>query len=797
MGSASAVSRSVVLALTMTGLVLPPVAYAQQQPAPSQNAPIGTPGVAWPRDFDVGDNRLEIYQPQIDSLDGNTITGRSAIALGPKNGSPTYGMVEFSASATIDKAAGLVHFDTISITKVEVPTAPDKAAAVRQAIQERLPKEGLTTPLSQLQASYAVNQQIAKLQTQPVDNTPPRILFTDTLTILVPIAGEPVLRPVEGAQGFQRVMNTRPLMLRDQGGLYHLQAAGVWYETTALDGTWVVTPKPSSALQAAAKAAAKTGNPDPLLGQDGKPISPPPAIMVSTVPTELIQTNGQPQLLPVQGTQLLTMSNADHAVFMDPSNNDYYVLISGRWFKGRGLQGPWAFVPPDALPADFKNISPHDAKANVLVSVAGTPEAKEAAIAATIPQTSTVKKSATATVSYQGAPQFVPVEGTPLKYAVNTPLPVIQVSPTAYYMVSNGVWFMAGAPTGPWRVATTVPAVIYTIPVNSPVHYVTYVRVYSVQPEVVVVGYTPGYMGVMVAPGGTVVYGSGYACNGYVGATWWYGCPTTYGYGAGFALGAAAGFGFGFAAGWAWGAAVGPYWGPYWGAGPYGGHWGYVNVNQTNIYGRWGANATVNHAWGTTWNGTNWSTRAWDGTTARGTDFAGRSAAAFNPYTGNYGAARDNTRYNPYTGARGTSSASVTGNAYTGNYDANRSSAGYNPTTGTGHASSTSVSRENGQVDVDSKGVATNTKTGNSVAWNNGNVYTDRNGNVYQHSNDGWSRNTGNGWQSVDRNADMSQFNRENQARSWGNYGGDRFGGGGFGGGGFGGDRFGGGGFRR
>ena len=777
--------RTAIVALAVTGLVLPTYALAQQGAPAAQAA---TPDLAWPRDFDVGNDRLELYQPQIDSWTGNRIGGRAALAIGPKDGTPVYGFATFTADATIDKAAGLVRLDQITVTKVEVVTEPGKAPAVKQAIEQRLPKGGVTVALNQLQASYAVNQKLEALQAQPVENAVPAILFTDTLTILVPVAGEPVLKSIEGASDFQRVMNTRALMLRDSGGVFHLQAAGTWYETKALNGTWLVTPQPSAALQAAAKAAAKTGTPDPLLSHDGKAITPPPAILVSTGPTELIQTNGQPQMLPVTGTSLLTMSNADHAVFMDPASNTFYVLISGRWFKGPALTGPWAYVANNALPADFAKISPTDAKANALVSVAGTPQAKEAAIAATIPQTSTVKRTATTSVTYQGAPQFVEISGTPLKYAVNTPLPVIQVAPNNYYVVSNGVWFAAPAATGPWLVATSVPEVIYTIPVASPVHYVTYVRVYGVQPDVVVAGYTPGYMGVYVAPGGTVVYGTGYACNGYVGATWWYGCPTTYGYGAGFALGAATGFGFGFAAGWAWGAAVWPAWGPYWGGGPYGGHWGYVNVNQTNIYGRWGANATVNHAWGVTPNGTEWGARAWDGTTARGTDFAGRSAAAFNPYTGNYGAARDNARYNPYTGARGASQASVTGNAYTGNFDANRQSVGANPTTGTAHASSTSVSRENGNVDVDSKGVATNARTGNSVAWNNGNVYADHDGNVYQHNDTGWNRNTTSGWQQVDRNTNMNQLDNERQARDYGasrSFGGGDFGGGrSFGGGG-------------
>ncbi len=134
----------------------------------------------------------------------------------------------------------------------------------------------------------------------------------------------------------------------------------------------------------------------------------------------------------------------------------------------------------------------------MLVSVPNTPEAKEAAIAATIPQTATVS-------------------GTSLNYAVNTATPVIEVDSSNFYAVSNGVWFVAGSALGPWTVATAVPGIIYTIPVSSPIHYVTYVQIYSYTPTSVVVGYTPGYMGVAISPDGTVVYGTGYVYPAYVG----------------------------------------------------------------------------------------------------------------------------------------------------------------------------------------------------------------------------------------------------------------------------------------
>ena len=159
-------------------------------------------------------------------------------------------------------------------------------------------------------------------------------------------------------------------------------------------------------------------------------------------------------------------------------------------------------------------------KADVLVSIPGTPQAKEAVIANSIPQTATITRaSATLKVTYEGAPVFQPIAGTNMTYAANSAIPVIYVPGNTYYAVNNGVWFTSAVATGPWAVATSVPSVIYTIPPSSPVHYVTYVQVYGYTPSVVYVGYTPGYYGTVVSTDGVVVYGTGYYYPPYIGPT--------------------------------------------------------------------------------------------------------------------------------------------------------------------------------------------------------------------------------------------------------------------------------------
>jgi hypothetical protein len=319
-----------------------------------------------------------------------------------------------------------------------------------------------------------------------------------------------------------------------------------------------------------------------------------PAIDVSTTPAELIVLRGQPSLAPVAATDLLEVTNTDDDLFLSTPEQEYYVLLSGRWFRAKSLQGPWEYVVSGQLPRDFARIPESHPKGAVLASVPGTPQARQAVIANAIPQTATISRSeATLTVQYDGPPQLKPIEGTPLQYVVNAALPVIRVDASSSYALQNGVWFVAPSPTGPWAVATSVPSVLYTIPVSSPLHYITYAYVYGSTPDVVYTGYTPGYLGTVVAPGPIVVYGTGYVYPDWA-ETFWYPGPVTWGWGPfdlGFGVDVFTGFEFGFA--------VGPYWGWHRGWGWHGGCcWGWHHgISHVNVYNHWGdhVHITRNH----------------------------------------------------------------------------------------------------------------------------------------------------------------------------------------------------------
>lgn len=554
----------------------------------------------WPRTFTSDGATYTVYQPQVTVWSGVSLSARAAVSVLPQGAaSPLFGTVVVTGTTLVDQPSQTVSLTNLSVTSSSFPTAGDQASTFAAAIVAQSGQWSENLSLKSLQANLAVTQaEGGANKTVPVVNTPPKIYFSEGAAILVLVDGQPALRSIPGSS-LLRAINTQSLLVMDQGsGTYYLRANGGWAQSSSLDGPWSAVATPSDQLQAAL-AAVKCDSNVQLFDPPSGTTPPMPVIFVSTVPAELVTTQGPPQFQPVPNTNVLYVTNSGSSLFMDVTSQNYYVVISGRWFTSASLQGPWQFVAANALPADFANIPVTHPAGTVLASVAKTPQAREAAIASTIPQTATISKSATASVDYAGGtPEFSTIEGTSLQYAKNSATPVIQVSDDEFYAVVNGVWFKSSSPAGPWRVADKVPPVIYTIPPSSPVFYVTNVYVYDSTPDTVFVGYTPGYFGTCLAPEGVVVFGTGYPYVPYIGPSVWIGPPLTYGFGAGFACGLATGFAFGLAFDHGWGCS--PWWGPW-----HGGwgdanvninrNWNNVNVNHNNVYNRWGNNVNVSN----------------------------------------------------------------------------------------------------------------------------------------------------------------------------------------------------------
>ncbi len=650
-------------------------------PAMAQNATEIPPEATWPTTLTYHGATATIYEPQPTSWPNRTIVyATAAMTIHRPGARPIVGTVDIAATTQTDFSGRWVTFSKIRVLATHFPMLSTNQAARLQARITAIAAKlgGRRVPLDTL--LLALNETPAETKPVATNDMPPMIFHSTSPAILLVTDGPPVLAPLSGT-GLSFAVNTNWTLLQEK-------ANGQWF---LLAGTsWLSAPDFTGPYQPAGVLPtdfSKLPN-DPSFADvkkyvpNGPAPNPVPFVFVSTEPAQIIVTNGPAQLSPVAGAPLQYVSNSSAEVIFDPSTKTYYVLFSGRWFSAPSLEGPWVYATP-SLPPTFALIPPDGPQGDVLASVPGTAQAQEAVISAQIPRQATLPRTSTIHVVYSGAPNFVPIAGTDLTYAVNTYAQVVAVNGT-YYACNNGAWYVASTPTGPWVLATRVPQAIYTIPPTSPLYPVTYVRIYSVSPTVVVTGYTAGYTMGLIAAAGVVVYGTGYYYPPLViaGAVPFY-VPYPYTYGGGIRYVSSTGA-------WVSGGAV---------YGPYGGVAARSAYNPAT-----GAYAHGAAVWGP--NG-------------------GSAYGSFsNPATGRYGSTSQS--WDPY-GRSGSST--VTGPNQTV-HTQSRGNAN-----GAAGSFTSSSGAHGGGVYNKSNG---NTTTAGKAA--NGDIYAGHNGNVYQHSDSGWSK---------------------------------------------------------
>jgi len=472
----------------------------------------------WPHVLQSGDTTFATYEPIVTSWKDDELQARVAVAVyTPGAKTPRYGEVLLEVPTRTQPARGVVTLGDVRITQARFPPARRMEAEYAEVLRgaQLLGAKTVVVDRLQREVEYGATERAAP--TQPGNKAPPAILFTDRPATLVQVDGAPQLRK-EG--DVKRVGNTRALLLSDRGA-YFVWIGDHWYRAASIGGEYTVTREVPPAVDPVKVRLAASREIDLL--PEAEPLRNGTKVVVSTKPATLVETRGAPTYERVDRTTLSWLSNTDADVLRDETTNQLYVLVAGRWFRASSTAGPWTSVAGKDLPSTFRDIPRDHREARVLASIPDTAEAEEAKSAATIPQTAVVDRAyARLSVTYDEDPDFRPIEGTtaPISYALNSSTPVIAASDGRFYAVENGVWFVSTSPNGPWSVATSVPDVIYSIPQDSPVHNVTYVRVYGYSPDYAYVGYLPGYLGLFYV-GGVIALDAAFG-------PWWYG-PYDYG----------------------------------------------------------------------------------------------------------------------------------------------------------------------------------------------------------------------------------------------------------------------------
>jgi hypothetical protein len=658
----------------------------------------------WPREIESGRSTITLYQPDVESLTNNKMEARAAVSVVTKeNPTPVFGAVWLNCRISTDLDERTIELIDVKVESAKFPDIDEsKVQQYTNILEEEIPQWELTMSLDELLASMEGDAN-SGTGNENFNNNPPEIIFATTPSALILIDGEPTYKRLENSD-FEYVENTPFFVVRHmRTGRFYLKGGKFWYSSTDLNDRWSTILSPPSNLEALARESMENNeeNQDEQDDFNVENTNVAPELIIRTTPSELIQSNGEPQYASVENTSLLFMTNTDDDIIMDINNQEYYTLISGRWYKTKSLNSNnWAYVAPDQLPVDFAKI-PQDAEiANVRSSVYGTDEAREAVLENQIPQTATINRNeARVEVGYDGDPQFEDIRGTNMRYAINTNKSVLFVQ-GRYYCCDNAVWFESYNPYGPWIVSTYIPEEIRLIPPDYPVYNVRYVYIYDYTPDVVYMGYTPGYMHCYTYRG-CVYYGTGYYYRPWYGNYYY---PRHYTYGFRVRYNPYTGWGFTYGEyyggpydwmGFGWHSDYYSYWSPI----------GYRYAHPYHYYHHY---------------------NDYDRAYKRGY------------YHGYYDAHHDYNHTNNVYGSRRSSSY----NAY--QYRSNGVSRS---------GSSTYDARTGQRVSVNQ----TNTRQAR-VSSNPNNVYSDRSGNVYRRNDDGnWQERRSGQWQNQDRNVNEAR----------------------------------------
>jgi len=509
--------------------------HAAPAAAPAAEPP--PPDGGWPRAIETRTGGILImYQPQLVSWkDQKHLVAMAALSYTAKGAQKAkLGTIRLESPTSTSIEDRMVNLQKVEITAMNFPNLEkNQTKEVYDEVRQSLPKADMLVSLDRLLAAADMSQlQVHKVK---INTEAPPIFYSKDPAILVQFDGEMIKNQIEGTS-LAYVVNTNWDVFVDSNPknktpITYLRNDTYWLQTKDMK-EWDDVGKLPPDFEKLAKddnwAAVRAQIPAK------KRKGPKPEVFVSNKPGELILVDGSPDLEKVEGTDLSWVANSETDMFRYNKTKDYYVLLSGRWFKtNKPEKGPWTFATTE-LPPDFAKIPKNHPRARVLSSVPGTEEANSAILLASIPQTAKVnaKEIKAPDVKYDGEPKFKAIKGTSVTYAENTGYDVLKYG-DLYYLCFQGVWFMSKHASGPWECATSIPKEIYSIPGDSPVHNVTYVTVIDDDKDEPTYGYTAGYMGVTIAMG-CVMYGSGwyyppyYHYPGY-GSPIYYPRPVAYG----------------------------------------------------------------------------------------------------------------------------------------------------------------------------------------------------------------------------------------------------------------------------
>ena len=248
------------------GLCVPAIGLAADE-----NPPLDDPG--WPREFVVNDQKLTIYQPQVDEWkDHSTIHFRCAIQVEGVLKEAKFGVAEIDAATLVESTTRVVKLFS---TKREIRFAgvtPAEEKSLTDAVDVLSPPERLVT-ISLDRLMTCLDPETAAAQ-KPVDISlaPPPIFYSSKPAVLVIFLGDPQFKPVVADNpDLMFALNTNwDVFFQPSTKSYYLLNVDHWLTATSAEGPWTVAAKLPESLSNLPDNENWDGNPQTHPRQEGR-----------------------------------------------------------------------------------------------------------------------------------------------------------------------------------------------------------------------------------------------------------------------------------------------------------------------------------------------------------------------------------------------------------------------------------------------------------------------------------------------------------------------------------------------
>ena len=199
----------------------------------------------------------------------------------------------------------------------------------------------------------------------------------------------------------------------------------------------------------------------------------PPQIFVSTEPAILFFVDGDPRILPIEGTDLTFVLNTPWDVVREGDGGDLFLCHGSDWLTATDFDADWRWAT--ALSEELSRLPDTDNWDRVrscLPASLSNPKVPD-----TEPPSVFYTNSAAELLLFDGDPAWTAIGDEGLSYASNTEQELFQVGEQNYLLLS-GRWFSSDSLEGPWSLQSSLPDAFQSIPPadGDDAHEKSYVR---------------------------------------------------------------------------------------------------------------------------------------------------------------------------------------------------------------------------------------------------------------------------------------------------------------------------------